>query len=142
MIRLVIMVLLLSALTVPAFAARLVYLKDGGVIQALSAWRNKGKVQVLVNRESMVEFNIAELDMKRTFPKHRRPARQNPAVKPLQTVTVAPTEATAVRKTEEKKRLSMPELPKLPQKDLSTLTGKEEGTLRKQKREMAEKLNE
>lgn len=142
MIRLLVIALLLSALAVPAAADGLVYLKDGGVIQAASIWRSKGRVQVLVNRESLVEFNPDELYMKRTFPGHHRTARRKPAVKTLKTETAAPGEAAVTRNAKEKKGFLQQKLPSLPERSPSSPAGKEEGTLKKQKREMTERLNE
>lgn len=45
-----------------------VYLKDGGIIDARSAWRQGHKVFVVVNRDIVVDFNRSEIDLRRTFP--------------------------------------------------------------------------
>ena len=50
--------------------ARTVYLKDGAILQAESAWRSDGKVTVLVNHEAEVTFSEGEVNLKKTFPKH------------------------------------------------------------------------
>jgi hypothetical protein len=52
-----------------------VYLKDGGVIDSQSAWRSGDKVFVKVNRDIVAEFNLNEIDLRRTFPKSASPAR-------------------------------------------------------------------
>lgn len=77
--RVLITALALCILVPPAYAARQVYLKDGGVIRAKSVWRSHGKVQVLVNRDILAEFSPAELDMKRTFPKRHPVPRKKSA---------------------------------------------------------------
>jgi hypothetical protein len=46
-----------------------VYLKDGGIIDAQSAWQKGGKVFVKVNRDIIAEFDPSEIDLRRTFPK-------------------------------------------------------------------------
>lgn len=46
-----------------------VYLKDGGVIDAQSAWRQGSKVYVKVNRDIVADFAANEIDLRRTFPK-------------------------------------------------------------------------
>ncbi len=76
-ILLVALALCLSA--TPVMAAQLVYLKEGGVIKAKSVWRTKGKVHVLVNRDTLAEFSTAEIDMKRTFARKHRKIRKQPA---------------------------------------------------------------
>lgn len=52
-----------------------VYLKDGGIIDSQSAWRSGNKVFVKVNRDIVAEFNLNEIDLRRTFPKSAPPAR-------------------------------------------------------------------
>jgi hypothetical protein len=51
-----------------------VYLKDGGIIDAQSAWRKGNRVYVKVNRDILTDFTAGEIDLRRTFPKssHRR----------------------------------------------------------------------
>lgn len=48
--------------------AKEVYLSDGSVIDARSAWTRGNKVYVNVNRDIIAEFNLSEVDMQRTFP--------------------------------------------------------------------------
>lgn len=48
-----------------------VYLKDGGIIDSQSAWRQGNKVFVKVNRDIVADFNLNEIDLHRTFPKKR-----------------------------------------------------------------------
>lgn len=140
--RILITALALCVLVPPAYAARQVYLKGGGVIRAKSVWRSQGKVQVLVNRDTLAEFSPAELDMKRTFPK-RHPVLRKKSAAGRQTAT-ASNGQVAVQKPEEKKSgMSLPKLPKLPDaKPESLMPASQEGTIRKQKREMQEKVNE
>src|SRR6185369_16749319 len=68
-----------------------VYLKDGGIIESQSAWRQGDKVFVKVNRDILAEFYQSEIDLRRTFPKtgtathhkHRKtPATKSAAVSP------------------------------------------------------------
>jgi hypothetical protein len=47
-----------------------VYLRDGGIIDCKSFWRHGDVVTVLINRDTMVEFDRKEIDLKRTFPAH------------------------------------------------------------------------
>lgn len=52
-----------------------VYLKDGGIIEAQSAWRKGGKVYVKVNRDIVADFTPDEIDLRRTFPKAKTSRR-------------------------------------------------------------------
>ncbi len=54
-----------------AFAIN-VHLADGGVIEAKKAWRSKGMVYVLVNRDTFLEFLPREVNLKKTFPSKPR----------------------------------------------------------------------
>jgi hypothetical protein len=58
-----------------------VYLKDGGIIDCRSFWKEDGKVMVLVNRDVLVDLPRNEVDMKRTFKARKRALARNPAVK-------------------------------------------------------------
>lgn len=140
--RVLITALALCVLALPAYAARQVYLKDGGVIRAKSVWRSQGKVQVLVNRDTLAEFWPEELDMKRTFPKRHPMRKTSPAADRQKTITS--NGSAAVQKPEEKKTgISLPKLPKLPEaKPESLMPGSDEGSIRKHKREMMEKTSE
>ena len=76
--RMVITGLVLLGLSTPSLAARVVYLKEGGVINAESAWRSQGKVQVLINRDTLATFLPSEVDMKRTFARRHHFAARHP----------------------------------------------------------------
>jgi Family of unknown function (DUF5684) len=56
-----------------------VYLKDGGVIECRSFWKEDGKVVVLVNRDVLVDLPQNEVDLKRTFKSHKRAVVRKPA---------------------------------------------------------------
>ena len=142
MLRMVVASFMVLGLASPSLAVN-VYLKDGGVIDAKSAWHSQGKVQVLVNRDTLVTFQPGEVDQKRTFP------RQHPAVGKRhgaapQKGTAVPVAAAVPRKTAEKG--AFPSLPslrtKLKEMCPPSQGGKEGGTIRKQNREMQERLNE
>jgi hypothetical protein len=47
--------------------ARQVYLKDGGIVEAQSVRRQGGLIVVQVNRDTVVEFERSEVDLRRTF---------------------------------------------------------------------------
>lgn len=74
--RYVVPVMFLWLVSAGVCLGREVYLKDGGVIEAQSAWRQGDKVFVMVNRDILADFNLNEVDLRRTFPKssasHRR----------------------------------------------------------------------
>ncbi len=64
--------LILLMLAIPALVqAKTVYLSDGSTLEARSVWVEKGKVKVLTNKESLVEFNKKEVNMKKTFSKKK-----------------------------------------------------------------------
>ncbi|MBK5275697.1 MAG: hypothetical protein JJE30_11670 [Desulfuromonadales bacterium] len=136
--------LMAVTLATPAFAAN-VYLKDGGVIQAKRVWRAGGKVHVLATRHTLTSFERSEIDLKRTFPgKHHRVIKMVAAVAP-QTTAAAPSGAAAQQKPAEKKTgISLPNMPKLPTKSPDSLvpSSGSGGTLKRQKKEMDEKLAE
>ena len=140
--RILIASLLISTLTTPAIADRLVYLKDGGVIKAKSVWRSGGRVHVLVNRDSLTDFGPAEIDMKRTFAGKARKARHMSAAPHRATASLPAQPGTTPGPEKKKAGLSLPSLPSLPEKSPSALQGGEEGAIRKQKREMKERLDE
>jgi len=52
-----------------AASATKVYLKDGAVIECQKVWRSGGKIMVLVNRDVLLDFSTAEVDLKKTFTK-------------------------------------------------------------------------
>jgi uncharacterized membrane protein YhaH (DUF805 family) len=76
--------------------AKQVYLQDGGIVECKSFWRRGNDVVVLINRDTMVEFGVNELNMKKTFAKTRTPRH---APKKSATVT-APATATSVAQKE------------------------------------------
>lgn len=129
----------------PALAAKTVYLKDGSTISARSAWQAKGRVQVLVNRDTLTEFEISEVDLKRTFPrKHRRARKPVAAAVPARVETVSTAGADVSQKPAPAKAgLQLPGMPSLTDKKPENLLPKGgEGTIRKHKKEMADKAGE
>jgi len=132
-------------LATPAFAAKL-YLKGGGVIQAQRVWRSGDRVYVLATRDTMTSFEKSEVNMKRTFPKKTRPVKKIEALEPqAQKKTAAPNGAAEIEKPVEKKTgLTLPSLPKLPERTPESLVPSSGagGTIKKQKKDMAEKLAE
>ena len=129
----------------PALAAN-VYLKDGSVIQAKKVWREEGKVHVLATRHTLTSFEPCEVDLKRTFIKRHRSARRVAAVQPqAQTTAAAPNGAAAIQKAGDKKSaIKLPALPKLPEKSAESLVPASGGggSIRQQRKEMAEKIGE
>lgn len=143
MTRLLVLVLAICTVATPALAARMVYLKDGGVIRAKSVWRTGGMVHVLVNRDTLTEFSPAEIDMKRTFAPKRQKIRK-PAAAVQKTESAGAEAAAAEKRAENRPESSLPSRPTLTEKnpeDLVPSSGAG-GTIRKQKKDMAEKLGE
>lgn len=143
--RILVASLLIATLTTPAIAEKLVYLKEGGVIRAKSAWRSNGRVHVLVNRDTLTEFTPAEIDLKRTFVGKAGKARKarNRAAHPRRATAGLPVQpAAAAVPVKRKAGFSLPSLPSLPERSPESLKGTEEGAIRKHKREMAEKIAE
>jgi hypothetical protein len=127
--------------------AAVVFLKDGGTIRAQAISRDKGSVVVLVNPESVTSFAASEIDLKKTFPPRKK------RIKPVTTAVTVPAPvpgapsqvntAAAVAQPPGKadKKRSLPGVPnKLQEREIPK--GSEEGALRKQKREMAERIKE
>jgi hypothetical protein len=141
--------LIAALLATPALGARL-YLKDGGVIQAKRVWRSGGKVYVLATRDTMTSFEPYEVNLKRTFPKPKRhKARvvrtRVGAARPAVTAPPPAEEATVAQKPEEKKRsFRLPAMPTLPSKSPDSLvpSSGSGGSIKKHKKEMAERLGE
>jgi hypothetical protein len=129
----------------PAFAVK-VYLKDGGVIQAKRVWRSDGRVYVLATRHTLTSFEPREINLKQTFVKRHRVAKNVAAVQPqAQTTAAAPNGAAAVQKTADKKAaIKLPNLPKLPEKTPDSLVPSSGGggTIKQHKKEMADKAGE
>lgn len=141
-------VIILLAGVLPALSAT-VYLKDGSSLKARQVWREKGRVVVLVNSQSITSFSPEEVNLKKTFP----PAKKR--AKPVKKVVsgnvsepvVKGVEAEVSKPEPEQKKtgrgfklpsLSIPD--KLPEREIPK--GADEGVLRKQKRELNERLNE
>ena len=61
--------IILLAATAQAKTAKEVYLKDGGIIECQKVWQANGKVMVLVNRDTLVDFSSDEVDLRKTFAK-------------------------------------------------------------------------
>lgn len=53
--------------TAQAAGVRQVYLNDGGVVACQSAWRDAGRVLVLINRDTLVTLGRDEVDLTKTF---------------------------------------------------------------------------
>jgi hypothetical protein len=142
--RLICAMVVVVGWTVSAQAA-VVYLKDGGIIKARKVWREKGTVVVLLNRDSITSFAAGEINLKKTFPpvkKQVKPVHPSEApVKSSPADTAQGEPGTPAKTAKEDKKRSLPGLSaKLPEREIPR--GAEEGTLRKQKREMAERMNE
>jgi len=137
--------LLMCVLVTPAIAAN-VYLKDGGTIKAKSVWRSKGMVMVLVNRDTLAEFHPTEIDMRRTFAKRRRPVRPQPATTATAQPAPSGAPAAAGAPASGKAGITLPKLPSLPtalpEKSPPSSGSQDGGTIRKHKRDMAEKAGE
>ncbi len=140
--QLLISAVLICVCATPSFAAKLVYLKDGGVIKAQKVWRSEGKVHVLVNRDTLADFNNSEVNLKKTFAKKRSAAKSSKKVLVAPAAVTTDTKAAAAQPEKRKTGISMPTMPALPEKSPAALAGKEEGSIRKHKREMAEKAGE
>ena len=126
--------------------AALLYLKDGGQIKAKRIWRENGKVVVLVNHESITSFASSEVNLKKTFPPRKKRVRQqkvmpSPAAAPGTPATGAKMVQVPEQAAKGDRKFTLPSLPnKLPERQIPTAS--EEGTLRKQKREMEERMKE
>ena len=126
--------------------AKVIYLKGGGQIKAQKVWREKGKVVVLVNRDSITTFANSELNLKKTFPPRKKKVKDVEAGvsstaagsgSPVQAITTP----SLVPPAKGDKKIVLPSLPnKLPEREIPK--SGEEGTLRKQKREMEQRLND
>lgn len=125
-----------------ASAAR-VYLKDGSWINAQKVWREKGKVVVLINKESITTFTNAEVNLRKTFPPRKK--RVKPPAAAVSGAPAAPIGTPVAQPStqpqKDGKKLGLPALStKLPEREPPKAA--EEGTIRKQKREMEQRLNE
>lgn len=129
---------------VPVLGAKTVYLKDGSIISAKAVWRERGTINVLVNRDTLATFNHEEIDMKRTFPqKAKKPVRKR-AAKPLRKPATMPAQTmkAGTTKTVSEAKQNTLSQPSLPERSPDAFKAKEEGTIRRHKREMAERAAE
>jgi len=122
--------------------AAVVYLKDGGQIRAQKVWREKGQVVVLVNHTSIASFALSEINLKKTFPLRKK--KQKPVAETVvipATAGAATQENSAAAPKKNGKKMTLPRFSvKLPEREIPK--GEEEGTLRKQKREMEERMKD
>ena len=133
---------LLLAWAVSAQAST-VYLKDGGKIKAKRVWREKGKVVVLVNRDSITSFALSEINLKKTFPPLKKRLKRVAATPAVSTIAPAASATGAVpvaQTAKADKKISLPHLPKLPEREIPK--GSEEGAIRKQRRDMEERMKD
>lgn len=63
----VMMALALMCVFSQAVPAKTVYMKNGDEIDCRNAWVKDGKVNVLINRDTLVDFTRDEVDMNKTF---------------------------------------------------------------------------
>jgi hypothetical protein len=139
------MILALSTIATPAIAATTVYLKDGGKIKARSAWRANGRVNVLLNRDSITDFSPSEINMKRTFPPKRHVAQKQEAPGSARTAaTTLPATAECPPQTGNTVKSLLNKLPSLPEKSPESLvpSGGAGGTIKQHKKGMSERANE
>lgn len=141
---LALVMLAISVFATTALAAQTVYLKDGGTIRAQSVWRTKGKVHVLVNRDTLTDFSTTEVDLKRTF-RHKRHAVQKKSTM-VKSQGSASGQSAASASEPHKAAASdgkHPAAPALSGKDPESLIPADKaGSIRKHKKDMAEKLAE
>ena len=139
--------LMTTALATPALAAKL-YLKDGGVIEAKRVWRAHGKVYVLATRDTMTAFEPSEVNLKQTFPHHRRAKRKKvAAVHPVAAKAPAAVPVATLQSPAKKNGMKLPGLPKLPslpEKTPDSLVPSSGGggTIKQHKKEMADRIGE
>ncbi|MHB8057371.1 MAG: DUF5684 domain-containing protein [Desulfuromonadaceae bacterium] len=69
LMRRIVLVLFMWLMLAGVCLGKQVYLKDGGVINGQSAWQRGNKVFVKINRDIVADFNLNEVDLRRTFPK-------------------------------------------------------------------------
>jgi hypothetical protein len=65
-IALLMMLALMFVFSQPA-SAKTVYLKNGDEIDCLKVWKEGGKINVLVNRDTLIDFTKDEVDLNKTF---------------------------------------------------------------------------
>jgi hypothetical protein len=82
-----------------AAGAGKVYLKDGAVIDCQKMWRSGSTIMVRVNRDVLLEFPSAEVDLKKTFaPKTAKGAGKNKRHKASKRKTAGSVGAVPVQK--------------------------------------------
>lgn len=94
-----------------AFAAtsKQVYLKDGGIIEAESAWKKGSTVFVKVNRDTLVELTQDEVDLQKTFGPVKKPvAKKKPAKKPVSAIKPKKAAAAEEKTVAEEKPAGKP----------------------------------
>lgn len=72
--------------------AKQVYLQDGGIVECQGFWQKGDEVIVKVNRDTVVEFQTSEINMKKTFARAKKPSRH---IKRKVPAAVAPAAAKA-----------------------------------------------
>lgn len=135
---------MIAVSVMPAHAARKVYLKDGGVITARSVWRSHGRVHVLVNRDTLTEFSVSEVNIRRTFPHRPRVIQKQTQTAAVTSVTTPSPATPASDKKQGTRTLSLPDMPNLAEKKPENLlpSGGSGGTIKQHKKEMVEKAGE
>lgn len=63
----VVALLTASLFAAAPLAAKTLYLTNGDQIEYKSTWRQDGRVYVLINRDTLVDFSPREIDMKKSF---------------------------------------------------------------------------
>lgn len=138
--------LLLVVCWVATASAARIYLNDGSWINARKVWRDQGKVVVLVNRDIITSYSKAEVNLKKTFPPRKKRIKQVAVAAPVPAPPVVAGPSAPAQPVQQPqkgdKQLSEPVLRvKLPEREPPKLGG-EEGAIRKQKKEMQQRLNE
>ncbi len=125
--------------------AAVVHLKSGGQVKAIKVWREKGMVVVLLNHESITSFSTNEINLRKTFP-HRKKAAK-PAAPSTTSAPARPANDVAAKPVvnpppdKAGKKISLPKIStKLPEREPPKVG--EGGAIRKQKKEMEQRLNE
>ena len=75
--------------------AKQVYMKDGGILECESFWRRNGWVVVKVNRDIVLDFTPAEIDLKKTFRKPTGPRQRIETKKNLTAASATPMKEAA-----------------------------------------------
>ncbi|MGB4600760.1 MAG: hypothetical protein WBI04_12420 [Trichlorobacter sp.] len=134
--------LLLVVCWVATASAARVYLNDGSWINARQVWRDQGKVVVLVNRDIITSYSTSEVNLKKTFPPRKKRVKRVTVAAPAPAPPAVSAPPAPAQPQKGGKQLSLPALrTKLPEREPPKLGG-EEGAIRKQKKEMQQRLNE